>query len=346
MSIRAEAKPLLRALRGETLLRPPFWLMRQAGRYLPEYREIRRRVGGFLDLCFNPELAAEVTLQPVRRYGMDAAILFSDILVVPHALGQKVAFREGEGPVLRPVRSLAELRGLSTARLAEHTAPVYETVRRVKQDLPEAATLIGFAGSPWTVATYMVEGGSSRDFERTKLWAFTAPDEFASLIELLVEATTLYLAAQIEAGAEVIQLFDSWAGALDEKGFRRWVIEPTRQIVARLRESHPSVPIIGFPRMAGFLYRDYKRETGVDAISLDTTVPLAAARDELQTLGPVQGNLDPLLLVAGGAAMESVVRAIIAALGNGAFVFNLGHGIVPQTPPENVARLAEIIRAG
>jgi uroporphyrinogen decarboxylase len=287
-----------------------------------------------------------VTLQPVRRFGMDAAILFSDILVVPYALGQEVTFREGEGPVLRPVRSAEDLRHLSLASVAERIAPVGETVRIVRRGLSGGTTLIGFAGSPWTVATYMVEGGSSRDFERVKLWAFTEPDVFQALIDLLVDATTRYLIAQIEAGAEAIQLFDSWAGVLPESQFRRWVIEPTKRIVAALRQAHPDVPVIGFPRMAGLQYRAYKSETGVDAVSLDTTVPLGEARDTLQPLGAVQGNLDPLLLVAGGTAMETEVRRIIEALGGGPFIFNLGHGIVPQTPPEHVARLAEIIRNG
>jgi uroporphyrinogen decarboxylase len=346
MSMSAETKPLLEALRGVTAKRPPFWLMRQAGRYLPEYRAIRQRVAGFLDLCFNPELAAEVTLQPVRRFGMDAAILFSDILVVPYALGQEVAFREGEGPVLRPVRNREDLRQLSLTSLAERIAPVCETVRIVRRGLSGGTALIGFAGSPWTVATYMVEGGSSRDFERVKLWAFAEPDAFQSLIDLLVEATTRYLAAQIEAGAETIQLFDSWAGVLPEPHFRRWVIEPTKRIVATLRQVHPGIPIIGFPRMAGLQYRGYMSETGVDAVSLDTTVPLSEARDVLQPLGAVQGNLDPLLLVAGGKAMEAEVRRIVEVLVGGPFIFNLGHGIVPQTPPEHVARLAEIIRNG
>lgn len=339
-------KPMLLALAGETVDPPPFWLMRQAGRYLPEYREIRQRVGGFLDLCFNPELAAEVTLQPVRRFGMDAAILFSDILVVPYALGQDVAFKEGEGPVLKPIRSPADLRALSGARPAQRLAPICETVRRVRRELPSKVALIGFAGGPWTVATYMVEGGSSRDFERVKLWALAAPDEFQVLIDLLVEATIDYLSAQIDAGAEIVQLFDSWAGVLAESEYRRWVIAPTQRIVASIRRRHPGIPVIGFPRLSGFLYRAYFAETGVTAIGLDTTVPMAAARDTLQPMGPVQGNLDPLVLVAGGPAMQASVRALLAALKEGPFIFNLGHGIVPATPPEHVAQLADLIRGG
>jgi uroporphyrinogen decarboxylase len=322
---------------------PPFWLMRQAGRYLPEYREVRRQAANFVEFCLSPDLAVEVTLQPIRRYGMDAAILFSDILIVPHGLGQAVAFREGEGPVLEPLRSAADLARLDAAGLHERVAPVYETVRRLRGVLPPAVTLIGFAGSPWTVATYMVEGRTSRDFARTKRWAYGDPPGFAQLIDRLVDATTAYLSAQVEAGAEVLQLFDSWAGVLPERHFRTWVVEPTRRIVAALRERHPGLPIIGFPRGAGHLYGAYVAETGVDAVSLDTTVPLGAARD-LQRRGAVQGNLDPILVVAGGAALEQGVREIRAALADGPFIFNLGHGIVPETPPEHVARLAELLR--
>jgi uroporphyrinogen decarboxylase len=338
------AKPLLRALRGETLARPPFWLMRQAGRYLPEYRELRQRAGSFLAMCYAPELATEVTLQPVRRFGMDAAILFSDILVVPHALGQDLAFREGEGPVLQPVRSAADVAALPDGGFTDRLAPVYETVDRLAGLLPAETALIGFAGAPWTVATYMVEGGSSRDFAQAKGWAYRDPDGFAVLIDRLVEATTEYLSGQVAAGAEAIQLFDTWAGVLPEAAFRRWVIEPTRRIVAALRARHAAVPVIGFPRGAGLMYRAYFSETGVNALGLDTSVPCAIARKTLQPLGAVQGNLDPLLLVAGGSAMEAAVAAIREAFAGGPFVFNLGHGIVPETPVEHVARLAEILR--
>jgi uroporphyrinogen decarboxylase len=337
-------KPLLRALAGERMSRPPFWLMRQAGRYLPEYRTVRQSVGGFLELCFTPELAAEVTLQPIRRYGMDAAILFADILVVPHGLGQPVAFREGEGPVLDPVSSAEALGRLGLASLHERVEKVYETVRLVRAALPAETALIGFAGAPWTVATYMVEGGTSRDFARTKLWALRDPAGFARLIDLLVEATGEYLVAQIDAGAEAVQLFDTWAGALAASEFERWVVEPTRRIVERVTRERPGVPVIGFPRGAGLNYRRYLTATGVAALGLDSSVPPERARDELQPLGAVQGNLDPLLLVTGGAAMAEAVRAIRAALQGGPFVFNLGHGIVPQTPPEHVAALAELLR--
>ncbi len=340
------AKPLLRVLAGETLHPPPVWLMRQAGRYLPEYREVRAKAGSFLDLCFAPELAAEVTLQPIRRYGLDAAILFSDILVVPYALGQQVAFREGEGPVLAPIRGVVDLAVLDPGQVAERAAPVYETVRRLAAALPKEVTLIGFAGAPWTVATYMVEGGTSRDFQQTKLWAYRDPGGFTRLIDLVVDATILYLAGQIEAGAEVIQLFDSCAGILPGAEFERWIVAPTKRIVGALHLRFPKVPIIGFPRGAGLLCERYFSATGVTALGLDTTVPLSAARDPLQRLGPIQGNLDPLLLVAGGKALAEATAAMVSALGSGPYIANLGHGIVPHTPPENVAAFVEQVRRG
>ena len=340
----AAAKPLLRALAGEALPLPPVWLMRQAGRYLPEYRELRQRVPNFLDLCFTPELAAEATLQPVRRFGMDAAILFSDILVVAHGLGQEVQFREGGGPVLEPIRGTAELRRLSLDAFPGRVAPVFETVGRVAALLPGTTALIGFAGAPWTVASYMVEGGTSRDFATVKAWAFADPDGFGELIDRLIEATVIYLSGQIAAGAEVVQLFDSWAGVLPEPAFRRWVIAPTQRILRALRENHPKVPVIGFPRGAGLMYRAYFSESGVSALGLDSTVPPGIARRTLQSIGPVQGNLDPLMLLAGGAAMADSVMAIRRALGEGAFVFNLGHGIVPETPVGHVSELMSMLR--
>jgi len=338
------SKPLLRALAGEILPAPPFWLMRQAGRYLPEYRELRRKTPSFLDLCLTPELAAEATLQPIRRFGMDAAILFSDILVVPYALGRTVAFREGEGPVLEPLRTLAEAEELTRDGVAERLRPVYETVRRVVTVLPQETALIGFAGAPWTVATYMIEGGSSRDFAATKYWAFSDPDGFGVVIDRLVEATVAHLSEQIDAGADAVQLFDSWAGVLDEASFRRFVIAPTRRIVADLRKRHPATPVIGFPRGAGLMYRAYVHETGVSALGLDTSVPPEIARKTLQSLVPVQGNLDPALLMCGGAALEDAVATIVACFRGGPFVFNLGHGVLPETPVAHVSHLAELLR--
>jgi uroporphyrinogen decarboxylase len=341
---RPETKRFLRAVRGEAVDRPPFWLMRQAGRYLPEYRAVREQAGSFLDLCYNPEFATEVTLQPIRRFGMDAAILFADILLIPQALGQPLDFKVGEGPVLEPVRTREAIPVLDNDRLHGTLVPVYETVARLSRALPDEVALIGFAGAPWTVATYMVEGGSSRDFATVRRWAMRDPDGFAPLIDVLVESTVAYLAAQVRAGAETVQLFDTWAGTLSEGEFRRWVIAPTRRIVERLKAEFPGLPVIGFPRGAGARYPEFIRETGVDAVSLDSGVPLQWAHDELQPLATVQGNLDPHCLVVGGEVMEAEIARILATLGGGPFIFNLGHGIVPETPPEHVGRLAEIIR--
>jgi len=343
------SKPLLDALLGRPAERPPIWLMRQAGRYLPEYREVRARAGSFLDLCYAPELATEVTLQPVRRYALDAAILFSDILVVPDGLGRRVSFREGEGPVLEPITDDGELAALDLENMERHLAPVYETVRQVRAALPPAVTLIGFAGAPWTVATYMLEGGTSKDFATAKAWAYGRPEAFGKLIDCLVEATVRHLMAQISAGAEAVQLFDSWAGVLPEEAFEAWCIEPARRIVEVLRRQAPEVPVIGFPRGASCApggYERFVKRTGVAAVGLDTAVPPAWAAAVLQPKCTVQGNLDPILLLVGGKAMEDATRRIVDTLAGGAHVFNLGHGVVPQTPPENVARLVEIVRAG
>ncbi len=338
-------KPFLRALAGETVTPPPFWLMRQAGRYLPEYRTTRTQAGSFLDLCYNSELAVEVTLQPLRRYGFDAAILFSDILVVPDGLGQRVAFREGEGPILPPIRSARDLDGLGLSGFHERLAPVYGTVAGLSKAIPTTTALIGFSGAPWTVATYMIEGGGSKDFSHAKRMMWGDPETFARLMELLIEATGEYLIRQIDAGAEVIQIFDTWAGALPETEFRRWVIEPMRQLTERIHGERPGVPVIGFPRGAGILYEAYVTETKVDGVSLDSAVPLEWAAANLQPKCTVQGNLDPILVVAGGEAMDAGIDRVLTALGKGPFIFNLGHGIIPPTPPENVARLAERVKA-
>ncbi len=332
---------LLRALDGEPLPRPPWWLMRQAGRYLPEYRALRAKAASFVDFCLNPALAAEATLQPVRRFGMDAAIVFADILLLPRALGQRVEFGD-DGPELAALDETGGLAALELSGLGR-LDPVYETLRRCRAALASETTLIGFAGAPWTVATYMVEGGSSRDFRRVKAWAYRDPDGFAALIELVAEATVSYLAGQIAAGAEIVQLFDSWAGILPEDGFDRWVTAPTRRIVAALKERFPTVPVIGFPRGAGLFYERYVSETGVDAVSIDSTVPLGFARDQLQPRVLVQGNLDPVALLVGGRVLRRAVQEIRAALGGGPFVFNLGHGVLPQTPPEHVAALAALL---
>ena len=332
-----QIKPLLLALAGETRPQPPWWLMRQAGRYLPEYREIRARARDFIELCLTPKLAAEVTLQPLRRYRMDGAIIFSDILMLPLALGQKVAYAEGEGPVLERIETQAGLAQLDSTRTIRHLEPVFEAVERVAASIGPETALIGFAGSPWTVATYMVEGGTSRDFRRVKSWSYRDPSGFSALIELLTEGTIEFLSGQIDAGAELVQLFDSWAGTLPEPAFARWVIEPTRRIVAALKHRYPDHPIIGFPRGAGILYEQYLLETGVDGIALDATVPASYAHERLQPVATVQGNLDPVLLVCGGDALELAVREVRRSLGGGPYVFNLGHGVLPDTPVEHIA---------
>jgi uroporphyrinogen decarboxylase len=318
--------------------------MRQAGRYLPEYREIRKNVGSFLDLCFTPELAIEVTLQPIRRFAMDAAILFSDILVIPYALGQSVDFVEGQGPVLEPVRHREDLRRLSGAALHERLAPVYETVRGVTAELPDEVALIGFAGAPWTVATYMVEGGTSRNFANVKRWAYGAPDEFGLLVDMLVDATAEYLIEQVRNGARVVQLFDTWAGALHEDALVRWCLEPTLELARRIKAFDPDVRVIAFPRGAATLYARYARAPEIDGLSIDSSVERRWAKAELQPHCTVQGNLDPICVLAGGDGLQVQIEAILASFAAGPFVFNLGHGILPETPPENVARLVEIVR--
>jgi len=337
-------KLLIRALRGETLARPPIWLMRQAGRYLPEYRATRAKAGSFLDLCYNPELATEVTLQPIRRFGFDAAILFSDILVIPHALGQQVRFEEGRGPVLDAIADDAALSRLAMDQLHHRLKPVYEAVAGIRANLPAETALIGFAGAPWTVASYMIEGGSSKDYARIKAWAYGRPDSFQRLINLVVEATAQYLNAQIEAGAEVLQLFDSWAGALDHAGLLRWCYQPMKAIVDRVRMTHPEVPVIVFPRGAGAGYLDFARQPFMHGLGLDPGVPLDWAFTQLQGRLALQGNLDPQWLVAGGTGMREAATRILDTLGHGPFVFNLGHGIVPETPPDHVAELVSLVQ--
>jgi uroporphyrinogen decarboxylase len=340
-------KPVLQVLAGRQPDRPPFWLMRQAGRYLPEYRTVRAQAGSFLDLCFNPELACEVTIQPLRRYRMDAAILFSDILIVPYALGQDVRFAEGEGPQLPPIRDREGLRALSQDQLHQRAAPVYATVRAIRaelaRDFPQT-TLIGFAGAPWTVACYMVEGGGSKEFQAVKRWAFSDPDGFGQLMDLLIEATVAYLSAQVEAGAEVVQLFDSWAGVLPAAEFDRWVIEPARRIAAALLARYPGLPLIGFPRGAGSNLTAYVSQAGMSAVSLDSSVSPAWAALHLPPTMAVQGNLDPVALLCGGRALQDGTAAILNALSGRPFIFNLGHGIIKETPPEHVAALARQIR--
>jgi uroporphyrinogen decarboxylase len=318
-------------------------MMRQAGRYLPEYRELRARAGSFLALCDDPELAAEVTLQPIRRFNLDAAILFSDILLVPRALGRKVSFVEGDGPRLVPIDA-ADISRLSIEGALDRLSAPLEILRRTRPALAPEKALIGFCGAPWTVATYMVAGAATSDQLPARIMAYREPEGFAALIDRLVEISSAYLAAQLRAGADVVQIFDSWAGVLGEKGFRTWSIEPTARIVGEVRRLVPGAKVIGFPRGAGVYLRDYVRETGVDAVGLDWTIPLSMARELQQTI-PVQGNLDPALLLAGGDALDDGVDAILAALGRGPFIFNLGHGVLPNTPIAHVERMVARVRA-
>lgn len=338
-------KRLLAALAGEAVNRPPFWLMRQAGRYLPEYRAVRATTRDFVSFCLDPDKAAAVTLQPIERFGMDAAILFADILLVPHGLGQGVRFVEGEGPRLDPVTDRAGLAALSLDRLHERVSAVYETVRRLAATLPREVALIGFAGAPWTVATYMVGGQGSPDQKAARLWAYRDPEGFAALIALVTEATIVYLGRQIEAGAEVIQLFDSWAGSLPEPELRRWVFAPIKTIRTALKARYPGVPVIGFAKGVGALTAELAPQTGVDAVGLDSTIDAGFAVRLLQPRTVVQGNLDPLAVVAGGRAMRDETERLLRLLGPDRYIFNLGHGVVPETPPEHVAQLAAQIKA-
>ena len=340
------AKPFLAVLAGLTISPPPIWLMRQAGRYLPEYKALRSRSANFLDFCFRPELAIEATLQPIRRFGLDAAILFSDILTVPWALGQKVEFLEGEGPHLEPLRGALDIDRLELDNVIMRLSPVYQTVSGVAAALPAQTALIGFAGAPWTVAAYMVEGHGSRDFLVAKAFGMAKPELFDRLLAVVTVATIEHLSAQIAAGAEAVQLFDSWAGVLAEREFRRWVIAPTLRIASALRARHPGVPLIGFPRGAGGLLPDYARETGVSAVGLDTQVPLCWALDALPPTLPVQGNLDPVALVTGGQALSDCVGHILDLTKGRPLIFNLGHGVPQTTPPDNVAELVRLVREG
>ncbi|ODA68031.1 Uroporphyrinogen decarboxylase [Methyloligella halotolerans] len=336
---------LLRALKGELTETPPLWLMRQAGRYLPEYREIRTKVGSFLELCGTPELAAEVTLQPLRRFDLDAAIIFSDILIVPFALGQQVEFVKGEGPKLDPITDGKAIAKLERKAAGDTFAPVYEALRRVRAELDPDTALIGFCGAPWTVATYMIAGGGSKDQAEARALAYSDPEAFAGLIDLLVDVSAGYLIEQVKAGAQVLQIFDSWSGSLAEDEFARWSIGATKALVAKVKAEVPDVPIIGFPKGAGPSAIPYARRTGIDAIGCDTSLPLRFIADNLQNLMPVQGNLDPVLLMAGGEHLDRRVGQILEALGDRPFVFNLGHGILPQTPPEHVSRLVSLVRS-
>jgi uroporphyrinogen decarboxylase len=340
----AVGKKLLRVLEGKREITPPVWLMRQAGRYLPEYRAVREKAGGFLDLCLNPKLAAEVTLQPVQRFGFDAAILFSDILVIPLALGRRVEFTTGEGPKLEPLRDMAALSGMREQVDQSVLAPVYETVQRVKAVLDERVALIGFCGAPWTVATYMVAGEATPDQAPARLFAYRDPEGFSRLIDHLVEASVEYLVKQLQAGADCVQIFDTWAGVLGPEQFDRWCIAPTQRIVEGVRRQIPWAKIIGFPRGAGAMALPYAEMTGISAIGIDWTFERTIARDTLQSRLPVQGNADPIALLSGGIALDREVEAVVRELGDGPLIFNLGHGILPDTPIAHVERMLKRLR--
>jgi uroporphyrinogen decarboxylase len=336
---KAENKKLLRVLAGACEPIPPIWLMRQAGRYLPEYRALRAKANDFLELCFDAKRAAEITLQPVRRFGFDAAILFSDILVVPHALGQHVSFADGEGPRLDAIKEASALASLR--RQIDHRClePVYEAIARVKQDLPAATALLGFCGAPWTLATYMIAGASTVDQKPARAFAYRHPQAFAGLIDVLVEASAGYLIRQFEAGVDAVQIFDTWAGVLPADEFRKWCVDPCARIVGAVRKEISSARIIGFPRGAATGIGCYLETIAVDAVGIDWTVDLGFARDQIQSRRPVQGNLDPLALLVGGAALDRSIDAILDALSRGPFIFNLGHGVLPDTPIAHVERL-------
>ncbi|MDQ0422127.1 uroporphyrinogen decarboxylase [Peteryoungia aggregata LMG 23059] len=336
-------RKVLNVLKGETVTPPPIWLMRQAGRYLPEYRETRQKAGSFLDLCYSPEFATEVTLQPIRRYGFDAAILFSDILVIPDALHRNVTFTEGHGPQMDPIDE-AGILTLSDAGVMEHLKPVFETVTRLRRELPQETTLLGFCGAPWTVATYMIAGHGTPDQAPARLFAYRHPQAFRRLLDVLADISAEYLVAQIDAGADAVQIFDSWAGVLGEAEFEAYAVEPVRRIIESVKSRRPHARVIAFAKGAGILLKQYRRKTGADAIGLDWSVPLSFAV-ELQKDGPVQGNLDPMRVVAGGSALSEGIDAILQALGHGPLIFNLGHGITPQANPAHVTDLVTQVRS-
>jgi uroporphyrinogen decarboxylase len=338
-------KPILEVLNRRRSSPPPIWLMRQAGRYLPEYRILREKAGDFFELCFTPELAAEATLQPVRRFGFDAAILFSDILVVPYALGQSVRFTLNEGPQLDAIVDRPGVTRLKTELDQSVLAPIYETIKRVKEDLAPTVALLGFCGAPWTVASYMVAGIGTSAQEPARRFAYRDPKGFSELIEKLLEASASYLVRQLEAGVDAVQIFDTWSGVLPAQEFHQWCIEPIQRIIAKVRHQVANAKIIGFPRGAGTTLLRYVKDVPVDAISLDWTVDAAFAREHIQPYVPVQGNLDPLVLLAGGAALDRSVETILEAFSERPFIFNLGHGILPQTPIAHVEQMLARVRA-
>lgn len=335
---------LIQNLRGEKTERIPFWFMRQAGRYLPEYKEVRCTCKNFLDFCYTPEKASLVTLQPLKRFDMDAAIIFSDILVIPDALGMDVTFVQGEGPKLAALTTQDDITALSVQNLSAYLAPVYEAISLTRAQLDKTKSLIGFCGSPWTLACYMLEGGGSKDFAKTREFSYKHKDAFSMLIKCLTHAVIMHAQNQIHAGADVIQLFDSWAGIASENQFWDWVITPTQMIVEELAKTHPSIPVIGFPKSAGNGYKNYAIHTQVNGLSVDFSMPLNEIKNTLQPTVCVQGNLDPLLLSSNKEAMLQQAENIISTLKNAPFIFNLGHGVVPHTPIENVGALSAFIR--
>ena len=342
MSAAGEQRKVMRVIAGETLNPPPIWMMRQAGRYLPEYKETRKQAGGFLDLCYNPELAVEVTLQPIRRFGFDAAILFSDILVIPDALKVGVRFEEGRGPIVETVDA-ERIAGLNADGVMDHLAPVLETVSRLRAELPEETTLLGFCGAPWTVATYMIAGHGTPDQGPARQFALNDSDAFQALMDVLVDASVRYLIGQIDSGADAVQIFDSWASVLDEDQFQKWCVDPVKRIVREVKHKRPDAKIIGFPKGIGAFYDGYAEATGVDMLGLDWTMPMAFAR-KLQKQIPIQGNLDPKRLIAGGRALDEGVDNILREMGDGPLVFNLGHGITPETSIAHVEQMVARVR--
>jgi uroporphyrinogen decarboxylase len=339
-----DTKPLLDVLRGQRAPTPPIWMMRQAGRYLPEYREVRAKAGGFLDLCFTPDFAVEVTLQPIRRFNFDAAIIFSDILVIPYALGRAVRFEVGEGPRLDPLDTPDKIATLTADADFGKLEPVFEALRRVRAELDPKIALIGFCGAPWTVATYMVAGQGTPDQAPARMLAYRHPEAFQEIIDALVENSIHYLVGQLKAGADVLQIFDTWAGVLPPREFQRWSIEPTRRIVAGVRAKVPDAKIIGFPRGAGAQLPGYVDATGVDAVSIDWAAEPSLIRERVQSKVAVQGNLDPLVLIAGGAALDRAIDDVLDNYARGRLIFNLGHGITPETPIAHVEQMIKRVR--
>ena len=337
-------KKFINVFEGEIVNPPPIWLMRQAGRHLKEYKNLRKKAENFLSFCYSPSLAAEATLQPIHRYGLDAAILFSDILVIPDALGQHVSFVESIGPKLEPIKTIKEIQNLQSDNLYHHLKPIYQTISFLTKKLPKETALIGFSGAPWTLASYMIEGGTSRDFSKTRRWAYRAPEEFQLLIDCLIDAISSHLIYQVDSGSEALQIFDTWAGLLPTNQFEKWVIQPIKSIIDNVKQKYPEIPIIGFPKGAGLNYEKFVIETAVDAVSVDSTMPLKWVKEKIQPKCVVQGNLDNICLLEGGPDLEKNIDEIMNNLSGGRFIFNLGHGVLPETPVSHIEYLIERVR--